>query len=248
MVEAYLSLRYAECQQETAIQFYTESLGVNFRLEMTPESALYDFTQSLNSGNEIQCISLFNSLMDTIDKTSNPIIAQIGYYQIANAILKIIHNLNIKETSTELNLLFLFQNTDMFRHNMNLIITEVCRCARIYQDAHKEDSLTKIWQYVDNHYLDYNLSLYQIAADYGMSVSLVSKLFKSNTGTGFKDYLVRKRIEEARNRLCNTATPIQEIAEAVGYKDVSHFIKMFKLTIGLTPAQYRKQYGLSHRP
>ena len=50
----------------------------------------------------------------------------------------------------------------------------------------------------------------------------------------------RERPQEAQKRLANTSQSIGEISLAVGFFDQSHFTKLFKRSVDLTPSQFRK--------
>ena len=68
-------------------------------------------------------------------------------------------------------------------------------------------------------------------------------MFKKETGEGFAKYLIRLRMDEARNLLRETNASVAEVCTRVGYVDVKHFVKTFKAETGLTPGEYRKIYG-----
>ena len=74
------------------------------------------------------------------------------------------------------------------------------------------------------------------------SPSYLSRLFKKARGLNFSDYIFQLQMEGARDRLLNTDLLIYEIARQVGFRDVRHFIKVFRKEYGRTPAAYRR-YG-----
>lgn len=59
-------------------------------------------------------------------------------------------------------------------------------------------------------------------------------------GTTFQSVLDEVRLEAARQLLKRTRTPIEEIAAALCYADVSAFTRAFRRWTGTTPAQWRK--------
>ncbi len=87
------------------------------------------------------------------------------------------------------------------------------------------------------------LTLEEVSAATGFSVSYFSTLFKKETGDGFNKYLIRVRMEEARNLLRETRQSIADICRQVGYADIKHFTHTFKQETGLTPGEFRKVYG-----
>ena len=70
-----------------------------------------------------------------------------------------------------------------------------------------------------------------------------SKLFKSETGQGFMEYLQHARIEKAKKMLKETRIRISDIAQAVGYRDLKFFNKIFRKETSVTPSEYRKFYS-----
>lgn len=97
-------------------------------------------------------------------------------------------------------------------------------------------------QYVQSHYSQ-NITLEDVCAATGFSVSYFSALFKKETGEGFAKYLTRVRMERAKELLQETNLPVSEICTQVGYGDLKHFNQTFKKVTSLSPGQYRKLYG-----
>jgi two-component system response regulator YesN len=97
-------------------------------------------------------------------------------------------------------------------------------------------------QYILQHYTE-NITLSDVCAATGFSVSYFSKMFKKETGEGFSQYLARVRIDQAKELLKDTDLPIAGICEMVGYSDMKHFVTTFKKMTSLKPGQYRKLYG-----
>jgi AraC family transcriptional regulator len=67
-----------------------------------------------------------------------------------------------------------------------------------------------------------------------------SRAFRVSRSCSVSDYLAQTRIEMAKRRL-NTVQPISEIAASLGFATQSSFTAAFRRSIGLTPAQFRKQ-------
>jgi AraC-like DNA-binding protein len=75
---------------------------------------------------------------------------------------------------------------------------------------------------------------------YGCGVNHINRLFKSHTGLTYKAYLQNLRLEKARNLLLTTGFPISEVACLVGYKNVSHFYKIFREKFHILPNKIRR--------
>lgn len=78
-----------------------------------------------------------------------------------------------------------------------------------------------------------------IAEEYSFSSAYLSKIFKEHAGTSPSRYLSDCRMKAAKKLLRDTELPVKDIAEKVGYPDPLHFSKNFKITTGMSPAQYR---------
>jgi two-component system response regulator YesN len=69
-------------------------------------------------------------------------------------------------------------------------------------------------------------------------------MFKTEFGENLQTYLMRIRLEKAKQYLATSSLPVHDIAELVGYQDVKYFFRIFKKWAGTTPAEYRKKVHL----
>jgi YesN/AraC family two-component response regulator len=75
-----------------------------------------------------------------------------------------------------------------------------------------------------------------------LSPVYISKIFKEETGESPINYLIKIRLEKAKDILLNgNGGSIKSIANQVGYDDVYHFSKLFKKYYGISPLYYKKQ-------
>ena len=84
------------------------------------------------------------------------------------------------------------------------------------------------------------LTLEDVASVVYISPSYLSKLFNSETGQSFKDYLNDVRIDESKKLLKSTRMSLLEISNAVGFFDQSYFSRVFKLRTGMSPKDWRR--------
>jgi two-component system response regulator YesN len=94
--------------------------------------------------------------------------------------------------------------------------------------------------YIDAHFTE-SVTLEALADNYAVSKEYLSTLFKKDTGTTFTEYLVRLRMEKAKDLIVNYHIPLQRVPEMVGYVDIPHFYKSFKRYFGFTPGTLRGQ-------
>jgi len=68
----------------------------------------------------------------------------------------------------------------------------------------------------------------------------LSVSFQTKLGISFSDYLQSIRMHHAKALLKNTDLPITEVCFRAGYRNLSHFLRVFKKNVGATPKEYRK--------
>lgn len=73
------------------------------------------------------------------------------------------------------------------------------------------------------------------------SESYVKQVFRRETGEAFKDYVIRLRLEKARELLEKSSMSIREISEMCGYKNQRYFASSFKLHYGISPSEFREK-------
>ena len=95
-------------------------------------------------------------------------------------------------------------------------------------------------EYIHGHLGD-DLSLASVAAQSGLSLFHFARMFKRSTGLTPHQYILRARLEQARQLLMTTARPMADVAQRVGFYDQSHFTSHFKRVFGITPKLFRSQ-------
>lgn len=102
-----------------------------------------------------------------------------------------------------------------------------------------ETVVEKIKRYIALH-IDQELSRQYIADYIGLSPDYIVKLFKKETGLSISDYILKERINLAKELLSMTDTTISNVALAVGFSNFSYFSTLFKKEVSVTPQDYRK--------
>ena len=100
-------------------------------------------------------------------------------------------------------------------------------------------------QFISQHFRE-EIQLGDLALVMHLSPSYLSTRFKKDTGMSFTEYLVRFRIDKAKELLRTENGSCRQIAEQVGYPDYIQFSKMFKKYTGVSPTEYREQNGDSY--
>lgn len=73
-----------------------------------------------------------------------------------------------------------------------------------------------------------------------MSEFHLARMFRVSFGMPPSSWVAERRIARARALLRSTALPLQQIADACGYADLSHFSHRVRAALGVPPGRYRK--------
>lgn len=106
------------------------------------------------------------------------------------------------------------------------------------EDASTQETVRQICSYIASNYSK-RIGLEEIAADCGYSKFHINKIFRSQMETTVVDYLIRYRMEKAKELLAFTKESVKNIALLVGYSDPNYFNWTFRKMTGVSPLQYR---------
>lgn len=95
-----------------------------------------------------------------------------------------------------------------------------------------------VCQYVDEKYVDVNLTVASVADNFGMSPSYCSRVFKQYTGIGLLEHIQRRRIEAAK-KLMDTNKSVKKISEEVGFSSPLTMNRAFKRYEGSSPSKFK---------
>ena len=83
-----------------------------------------------------------------------------------------------------------------------------------------------------------DLTLMDMAGAVSLSPFHFSRVFKQSTGVSPYQFVLRQRIQRAKELLMSGAETIADVALRVGFCDQSHFTAQFKRACGVTPRQF----------
>ena len=89
-----------------------------------------------------------------------------------------------------------------------------------------------------------SLDVERVAAERGMSRSHFSHHFRARTGLSPARYMMEVRVQEAARALLATRAPLKQIATEWGFANPTHFGKVFRRFQHLSPAAYRRSFGV----
>ena len=102
-------------------------------------------------------------------------------------------------------------------------------------------ALRRVQEYIDSH-LGENIDLEVLAGLSGLSLHYFAHAFKESTGIPPYSYVLRRRLDKARELLVRTDAPLADIALATGFSDQSHLARHFRQLVGMSPGIFRRSH------
>ena len=132
-------------------------------------------------------------------------------------------------------------SVDILNNMFSLIITElvnVLNTATKSKHLYKNEYIVPVLQYMEAHYRD--TSLTECAEEFGLNPNYLSNVLKLHTGYSFNELLQMEKLSASERLLINSNRSITDIANFVGYQNMSFFYKIFKEKNGCLPKEYRQ--------
>jgi AraC family transcriptional regulator len=107
--------------------------------------------------------------------------------------------------------------------------------------------LKRVLEHIDKHLAD-KISLSDLAAVAGLSRMHFAAQFRTAMNLRPHEYLLRRRIERAKELLHQSTMTIVEISLTVGFQTQAHFTTVFKRFVGDTPHRWRSRAGIHVSP
>lgn len=138
--------------------------------------------------------------------------------------------------------------TDIIKANLDIFFIEFLRQSlspngpSTTVNPYLQERLEEFLELMDIHITTCKLSS-QYAGLMNLSLYQLNEITKTNLGK-ITSELINERITlEAKRYLLATSDQIKDIADLLGYEDVSYFIRFFKKHTGYSPEVFRKNFG-----
>lgn len=105
----------------------------------------------------------------------------------------------------------------------------------IFPDCPK---LEKVFRFIETNYQQ-SINLRDVAQVAGYSPAYLTSLVQTQTGRTVKQWIIERRMEQARTMLLDTEKTVKQVAEAIGYADVGYFVRQFRQVHGVPPQSWR---------
>lgn len=122
---------------------------------------------------------------------------------------------------------------------MNETIAKLLKHDQDVKSDKKQQMAKQIMDYICENYTQ-DISLDELSEKFMISKTYINNLLKNFYHKSFLEILQDYRLKEAKRMILENHYKISEIAEKVGYHDISYFIRVFKKKYGVTPNNYGK--------
>lgn len=100
-----------------------------------------------------------------------------------------------------------------------------------------EERVLRLLQYVETNYTHASLS--DAAVLLGTDIYSLSREIHRQTGKTYTQLIQQRRLAQAAFLLRTTDRKVEDIAQSVGYENISYFYRIFKACYGVSPRNYR---------
>jgi transcriptional regulator GlxA family with amidase domain len=117
--------------------------------------------------------------------------------------------------------------------------------ARLERSEKNQALLAQVRKFIDAHVTDSALSVRDAAHHAGVSTSRINALLHRNTGDSFLLFLMRARVEIAKERLRSSHSSETAIAGSCGFTDIVQMEKYFKRLCRTSPVKFRQEHQIN---
>lgn len=107
----------------------------------------------------------------------------------------------------------------------------------------KDTRILDVLSYIDEH-LKLDLSNEKLAVQVGLATNAFTRLFTEEVHLSPQRFVKKKRIDKACVLLHHSDKSIDNVADETGFADRYHFSRIFKQVTDVSPARYRKEFGM----
>lgn len=119
------------------------------------------------------------------------------------------------------------------------ILAEASRCSRVADEKTSPRWFGQVKDFLHDNFSE-TIHLETVARIADVHPVHLARVFRRQTGGTIGEYVRRLRVEFACRRIAASTDSFTEIALAAGFADQSHFARIFKNHLGITPGEYRK--------
>jgi len=195
---------------------------------------------ALENGEEADCFAALQRAVDLLKGIDSLLMQQYIYTEFMGEISRQARKKRIELSNQSISLVAASGNIDSFKMAADCLIRDILNAYQRQQEQLAEEEERRIFEYINMHFSEYDITLESVAAKLQTSTSAVRQAVLKYSGKMYKDYLISLRIDYAKELLLKENMTVDEICQEVGYSSISYFTRLFKDFTGMTPAKYRK--------
>ncbi|MFV0503983.1 MAG: response regulator [Lachnospirales bacterium] len=241
-----------QAHHRVSLEFYSNNERVfafQTNIVLTPsngERLKAKFTKELIKQNYSEVITIKNKLKEEIS-LEKPIDVNYIKKLYSFIITSIIHVTNENIELIEENIKKTNENIIQAQNfsDLNILLEKsfgVLNNAYKYENSTYSLAIRNAIKYMNENYRN-SINLTDVANTVSLSPEYLSRLFKDETGINFIVYLNNIRLRQAVKMLENSNLKVYEIADIVGYSNLSYFSTVFKKNFGINPFEYRNKFS-----
>ena len=207
------------------------------------EQSLID---NMIAGNGDKSIGIINNVYWKVRESSaSSYRLQLLLNEIYGTLLKVRQQYQLQLPTSERQFYLLLNeiefNTNLYQRYMSVLQAVRYYCEQV-QSSTASGAPTlcqRVTEYIDKHYMDSNLCLDSIAAEFHVSPKYLSRHFKENTNCYISAFITNTRMKQACLLLKDRSISIPDLTGMCGYANINTFYKAFKRYWGMSPGAFR---------
>lgn len=166
------------------------------------------------------------------------------YYELVTILEEKVYRYNLSLSDLKLSEIELYldveENLAKMLKKMKDIFSRLLKYLIDYKQENSFLQIMDVKDYVDRNYMNLGISLKNIAEEFHITREYLSKLFKESFQVNITEYILKKRMEKAKELIIQDGLEIKRAAEYVGYEDISYFYRVWKKFYGISPRKLKK--------
>jgi len=247
--ESKFARRYTEFTDGPELCEYQKIEYIKNYLDVRFADDAEHLIQKLESGDGEEAIAIVDSLIFKLgdNRKLNPDDTYKAIHEVIVLIKNACQRLRISEESIKLlssvgiRELEAYPTVKDLQHFLHDLVRRLIADLERLRTKDDEKRLEKVRKYCEEHIAE-DISLDTISGYIYFNKNYFSSFFRCKTGETFCSYLVGLRLAKAKKLLTDTEMKVSQIARLVGYRNASHFGKVFKRNAGTTPVAFRNNF------
>lgn len=190
------------------------------------------------------CVKLLDELFESLESAG-----ELPENLISQLVMDVLISINRNAVEQDLNIKNLFKcfptasilrlkTIEEAREYMKKGLKEFCEGINVLRKEMEDALFQRAITYIDEHYFE-SLTSGKIAQILNCSVAYFNRLFFERMEKSLNDYIMRKRIDEAKRLIIETELDDEMIAIKIGFEDLNVFKNYFKQFEGYMVADFR---------